>query len=215
MWAEEQAPLRRGRLLMVLAAAEHAGITPLSVVELHAFAYLANVLSPVWDLAPQKRSVLHRQGGPYYPEMQEDIDALIGRGLLGIQGLRHTKDSNGRWRLEGNFFVAEVEAVRSIVSSLTEFTDETRLFKFYRELAFAISNLSRSERASAFSEDATYKVDVGEEVIIDFAEWQQANYSENAARSFDQLMPDHRSATPAQKLHLYVHHLKRRLKHVV
>ena len=66
-------------MLLLLEAAENAGLTPIAVLNLHALAYLANVLSPIWDMAPQKRTVVRKRGGPYYPELQQEVDALVGR----------------------------------------------------------------------------------------------------------------------------------------
>ncbi|MDQ0467013.1 hypothetical protein [Labrys wisconsinensis] len=203
--------VRKARILMLLEAAEHAGLTPMPVLELHAFAYFANVLSPVWELMPQERSVLRRRGGPYYPELQDDIDALVGRGLVSIEGLRHVEDEDGRWRLEGKFSIADNGAI-TIATALRAFQDEQRLFGFYRELAFALASIPDYQRADAVAEDATYGDErFGDGAIIDFAEWKQANYSENAARFFDRVMPEGRKATPAQKLHLYARHLQRRM----
>jgi hypothetical protein len=203
--------VRRARILMLLEAAEHTGLTPIPVLELHAFAYFANVLSPIWDLQPQKRSVLRRRGGPYYPELQDDVDVLIGRGLVSIEGLRHVPDEDGRWRLEGSFAIANNGSL-TVTEALRAFEDEHRLFSFYRELGFALAAIPDELRARTVDQDATYGDDrVGEGAIIDFAEWKRANYSENAARFFDSVMPGGRPATPAQKLHLYAHHLQQRL----
>lgn len=203
--------LRSTRVLMLLDAAEHAGLSPIPVRELHALAFLANVLSPVWNMPPQKRTVVHKRGGPYYPELQDDVDTLVARGIVGIEELKHRRDADGRWRLEGRFFLAEMEATQTLVNALRQFTDEATLFMFYRELAFAFATIPGEIRGQVVQGDAVYDVDVGDEVIIDFAEWKQANYSENAARYFDQIMPDGQPASPAQKLHLYAHHLKHRL----
>lgn len=208
---DDPAELRRARALMLLEAAEGAGLAPISVKELHSFAYLANVLSPVWDMLPQKRTVVHKQGGPYYPELQEDIDAMVGRGIVGIENVEHKKDADKRWRLKGSFYLAEPEVTKRISSRLRQFSDELKLFTFYRELAFAFATVPKDLRSQIVGEDAVYDVDVGEEVVIDFAEWKQENFAENAARHFDQVMPDGRPATEAQKLHLYAHHLRRRL----
>lgn len=203
--------VRRARILMLLEAAEHTGLTPIPVLELHAFAYFANVLSPVWDLLPQKRSVLRRRGGPYYPELQDDVDVLVGRGLVSIEGLRHVADEEGRWRLEGRFSIADDGAL-AVTEALRAFDDERRLFGFYRELGFALASIPDGQRGGTVVEDATYGDDrVGEGAIIDFAEWRRENYSENAARYFDHVMPGGRQATPAQKLHLYARHLQQRL----
>ena len=135
----------------------------------------------------------------------------LGGGIVGIEGLTHSRDVDGRWRLGGRFFLADMKAAQVINQAIRQFADERNLFSFYRELAFAFASVPRNLRSKAIGEDAVYAVNVGDEVIIDFAEWKQANYSENAARFFDQVMPDGQPASSAQKLHLYAQHLKQRL----
>lgn len=208
---EDFSMVRRARILLLLEASESAGLTPIPVSDLHAFAYLANVLSPVWDLAPQKRTVFKKRGNPYYPELQHGIDTLVGRGIIGIEGLEYRLDVDDRWRLEGRLFLADFEAARIITDTVQQFADEQRLASFYRELAFAYAALPWNIRSNVVEEDAIYGIDVGDDVLIDFAEWKQANYSENSARFFDRVMPDGQAASPAQKLHLYAQHLKWRL----
>ena len=203
--------VRQARALALLQSAEQAGLTPISVTDFHAFAYFGNVLSPVWDIPPQTRSVMKKQGGPYYPGLQHDIDRLVGLGLVGVEGLKHKKDFAGRWRLEGSFFIYDLKRAKALIQTLTKFTDEERLTRFYRELAFAFANIPTEDRGDSVEEDAVYGVNVGDEVIIDYAEWQQANYSENAAHYFDQVMPGGPITSATQKLHLYTYHLKRRL----
>ena len=203
--------VRHVRALALLHSLEIAGLTPIAVTDLHAFAYFGNVLSPVWDILPQTRSVMKKQGGPYYLSLQRDMDRLVGLGLVGVEGLKHEKDFAGRWRLKGSFFIYDLKRAKALIQKLIEFTDEERLTRFYRELAFAFANLPEEDRVISVEEDAVYGVNVGDEVIIDFAEWQQANHSENAARYFDQVMPAGITTSAAQKLHLYTHHLKRRL----
>ena len=203
--------VRQARALALLYSAEQAGLTPITVTDFHAFAYFGNVLSPVWDIPPQTRSVMKNQGGPRFPSLQHDIDRLVGLGLVSVEGLQHKKDWAGRWRLEGSLFIYDLKRAKALIQKLNDFTDEKRLTRFYRELAFAFANLPKEDRVISLDEDAVYGANVGDEVIIDFAEWQQANYSENAARYFDQVMPGGTTNSAGQKLHLYTYHLKRRL----
>jgi len=42
---------QRGRVLLLLDAAERAAVAPLSTDRLHTLAFLADVLSPVWNLS--------------------------------------------------------------------------------------------------------------------------------------------------------------------
>ena len=206
----KSSPLRRARILMLLEASELAGLTPISVIQLHTLVYFANVLSPIWELVPEKRTVVRKRGGPYYPEVQEDIDALVGRGIVGIEGLSYMEDHSGRLRLDGRFYLDHFQASKNITTSIQKFQDERRLFAFYKELAFAFASVQAKDRGQLVEQDAIYGLDVGEEVIIDFADRKQENFAEAAANFFDQVMPDGHPASPAQKLHLYTQHLKSR-----
>lgn len=202
---------RQVRMLVLLDAAEDAGLVPLKILRLHSFAYLANVLAPVWDLPALDGKILKRRGGPFYPVLQRDLDRLVGRGIVLISGLDHVRDEDKRWRLEGAYCLNRKFA-RDALSLLRSYEEEAALTSFVKELAFALSALSDDELDQAVSEDATYSdplVSFGN--IVDFDEWKKMNYSANAARQFEHLLPLGAQATPGEKLHLYVRHLHRRI----
>ncbi len=64
---------RRVRLVVLLDAAEAAGLVPIKILRFHAFAYLSNVLAPVWDLSVFDGKGFKRRGGPFYPALQRDL----------------------------------------------------------------------------------------------------------------------------------------------
>jgi hypothetical protein len=202
---------RRIRLVVLLDAAEHAGLVPIEIMRLHAFAYLSNVLAPVWDMPAFDGKVLKRRGGPFYPDMQRDLDRLVGMGVVIISGLGHVRDDYGRWRLEGSYRLNQRLAV-GVVAQLRRYDSERQLLVFVRELAFALSALSDDDLLRAFNQDATYAhPGVSVDEVIDFDEWSKRNYTARAARAFDTLVPGASHATPGEKLHLYVRHLHRRM----
>ena len=94
---------RRVRLVVLLDASREAGLDPLPTRRLHLIAYLANVLSPVWDMPSVDGTVLKRRGGPFYPDLQADLDRLVGLGVARVEGLRHQRIDDDRYRLEGRF----------------------------------------------------------------------------------------------------------------
>lgn len=201
---------RQVRLVMLLDAAEAAGLTPLRILRLHAFAYLSNVLAPVWDMPVLNGRVLKRRGGPFYPDLQQDLDRLVGQGIVTISDVGHVQDEDRRWRLEGAYRLHRPFADQ-ILGALQDFSEERRLREFIVELGYALSALSDEEFDRAVSEDATYSDPmVVVDNIIDFSDWRQRNYSANAAERFDQILPGG-YATPGEKLHLYVRHLHRRI----
>jgi hypothetical protein len=202
---------RQVRLLVLLDAAQQAGLSPINVLRLHAFAYLSNVLAPVWDLRALDGKILKRRGGPFYPALQRDLDRLVGMGLAEISNLGHVKDDYGRWRLEGSYQLHR-EFADAPLALLAEYEEERFLTSFVVELGYALSALSDEEMDQVFTEDATYSdPTIGFENVVDFGEWHRINYSANAADEFEKLMPSGARATLGERLHLYVRHLHRRI----
>ncbi len=197
-------------MVVLIDAAEAAGIAPIRVMQLHAFAYLANVLAPIWDLPALDGKILKRRGGPFYPALQMDLDRLVGRGVVTVSQLSHVPTDDGQWRLEGSYLLRR-ESASQILSQLDTYPDDRRLMAFVTELGYAISALSDDDLISAVSEDANYsdsRISAGN--VIDFAEWRRANYSAAAAKGFGPLIPGGGGATAGEKLHLYARHLQRR-----
>lgn len=202
---------RQTRLVMILDAAEKAGLSPVPVRRLHKIAYFANVLAPIWDMPPLDGKLLKRRGGPFYPGLQTDLDGLVGIGLAAISGLTHVLDEEKRWRLEGSYAL-NYGFGEPILRRLKWFEDEEQLRRFIEEIGLALSSLSDFDFDGATMEDATYSdpmVDIGN--VIDFAEWNDINFSANAAQELGTLLPDHSIPTIGEKLHLYVRHLSVRI----
>ena len=199
---------RRIRLLMLLEGSESAGIAPIRLRRLHTYAYLSNVLAPVWNTRVFEGHLMKRRGGPFYPALQHDLDRLVGLGLVVITDLEHVLDEYGRWRLDGAFSLNHElagEALK-VISTLPKH-GEVRFFLL--EVAFAVSALSDSEFDQLPSEDPTYSdSSVAYENVVDFTEWRKLNFSANAARHFLALSE---GATRGELLHLYVRHLRRRI----
>ena len=89
------------RILLLLDAAERVGIVPLASERLHAFTYLADVLSPVWGLAPFDGKIYKSEGGPHFPDIQEELDHLVVLGLVEVSNLRYEPRAHEGARIAG------------------------------------------------------------------------------------------------------------------
>ena len=205
---ELQALRRKTRLLMLLDGMEQAGISPISVRHLHTYAYLANVLAPIWSTAPLDGSLLKLPGGPFYPALQSELDRLVGLGLARISDLGHAEDENGRWHLTGTFSLNQRLASR-VLEVINSFPEEREIQQFLREIAYAVSALSDREFDLVPDDDATYSDEtISYGNIVDFDEWRKTNYSANAAFHFRTVYVE---AMRSELIHLYVRHLRRRI----
>lgn len=212
---------RRGRLLLLLDAAERAAVTPLASPRLHAFAYLSDVLSPVWDLPAFDGKILKIDGGPHYPDLQAELDHLVVLGLVEVSDLAYVGRGENGARLEGKYALnfaspflspllaglgagAEDEAIDP---------DDRRVHGFMVELAGALATLPNDEIDIAASVDVTYCSVSALNNIVDFAEWAEdtwdANPSWQASERFEAFLPDDAGLSPGEKLYLYATYLGR------
>ncbi|MHB8268620.1 hypothetical protein [Bradyrhizobium sp.] len=198
----------RLRLILLLDACEAADLSPVPIARLHALAFLANVLAPIWSVGSYDGKILKRRGGPFYPELQKQLDRLVGLGFVEITGVRHVEDQ-GHWRLEGSFGL-NTKRTKEIIEFAKIFAAERDAVAFLRRLAFAASRLGKPlEDLVIF--DATWsdkRTGVGD--VIDFSEWKSANYSAFAAEMFDELGPPGPTIGRGDKLPLYMRFLERK-----
>lgn len=198
------------RVIALLDSLARAAVSPASVRVLHELAYLANVLAPVFNLAPFSASLLKRRGGPYYPELQETIDRLVGRRMVDVVDIRYVADEGeARYRLDAHYCL-NAELSIEAVSQYRRVYADTGEPLFIDELAAAYSLLSDDQLGSVAQFDARYgdsNVDTYD--VIDFGQWTEAsktNFSRNAALSF---RPRDR-LNPAERIYMYMAHVQQK-----
>lgn len=206
----------RCRIIQLLDALEQVGINPISAKKLHAFAYLANVLSPVWELPAFDGIMLKSDTGPHYKELQNEMDTLVGMGLVNITDLTYTLVEGGA-QLEGNYELRfESENLHRLLAALGSDGPESCIDKFEAqvhnylvELAGALSVLPEDEIDVAAKLDATYASDA-----VDFSNvivFEQSNVSYALTQKFEDFLPENSKFSPGEKIYLYASYLNRKL----
>ena len=212
---------RRGRILLLLDAAERTAITPLSSSRLHAFAYLSDVLSPVWGLPAFDGKILKVDGGPHYPDLQAEIDRLVVLGLVEVTNLKYVGRGKTGARIEGDYalnfrsdkLVPLLAALgtNSLASAIDP--SDRKIHRFLIELAGAFAALENDEIDVAATADVTYSTSGGLDNVVDFAAWVddawEANPSWRTSERFRAFMPNSLSLAPGEKLYLYAEYLGR------
>lgn len=201
--------LVRCRLLQLLVALERVGGTPIDIRSFHAFAFFANVLSPLWDLHPLEGSVLKESGAPYFPALQRELDRLVGEGFVTVVSL--AKDTEGN--LHATFRLAH-ERARPVLEVARALPDEASAENFLTELADAFVGIRPDRRDDAAVADAAYSDPaIAEGRIVDFAEWvspTRDNAAWNTAQEFQRYVPAGVTLSRAEKLVMYMRLMKRR-----
>jgi hypothetical protein len=200
----------RARLLQIIAALEGAGGTPISNRDLHAFAYLTNVLSPVWEVEPLERSVLKDRDGPRSSALEHELDLCVGAGLIVVDALK--PDPENPLRLDATYRL-NARAVRPVLAAISILPDQENISAYLNELAFAFLEISPNQRDDAALQDATWSNPaIADGRIVDFGERlkKSINPTYNAAETFQTFAPEGVTLNKAEKLLMYVRLLKRR-----
>ena len=210
---------QRVRALLLVDASEQVGISPISSHHLHAFAYLADVLSPVWELEPFEGKVYKTDGGPHYPELQDELDSLIVMGLLEVSNVEFVDREEERSRVVADYglrFSSEhLDAILGALGAGSEQPaldpEDARLHRFLIELAGALATIKDCAMDSAADLDVSYRTLASANNIADFAEWVEdtwaANPSWRTTERFRAFLPEGCSLTSSEKLYLYATYL--------
>ena len=200
-------------MLSLLDACRLVGLAPITSMSLHVAAYLCEIFAPASSRTPMDGKVLKERGTPYYPALQQDVDRLIGMGLVRIDGMQEKCIGDGlsvllpSLRLESGRAEPLLEALRSL-------PDEEETYDFLFEVIQAFSRLSDEQIPYSMAEDATYgnpSVDKGE--VIDLGEWvnPEATPTSHVAAQIRGLASE--TMNFAEIMDIYVNHIAYRLDH--
>jgi len=203
---------QRIRLFQILEAAEHAALTPIDIVKLHAFAYLSDILSPVWSLLPFDRVILKTGKPPYYPDLQFEVDRLVAMGLFEATDLSYQEAPDGSMVFQARYsMLFSSPHGQRIRDALADDVEAVQRQSYLDALARALASLRDDEISAAAAEDASYDdaaVSPGD--IVEFADTTRGVRTHEATASFDALYPDV-NLTPARRLYMYAHYLGRKV----
>ena len=212
---------RRSRVLMLLDAAERAGLAPLSTSGIHSLAYLADVLSPVWHLPAFTASVLKIAGGPFYRDLQTELDRLVVLGLVEVSDLSYIDRPRGGARLDANYGLNfEAPKLEAILAGLGarelnlafDPRDHT-IHTFLVELAGAFASLSETEMKRAATLDVTWSEAAAANNLLEMDSSKTesaANLSVATADRFSNFVPADTRLLPGEKIYLYASYLGRK-----
>lgn len=199
---------RRVWVLLLMDAAERADLTPMSSNHFHRMAFLSNTLSPIYDVPVADGEILKYRRGPFYPDLQWDLDRLAMMGKLHLSNLRHVLESDQEPWFYADYAMsrAGVELVADVVAVSPA---AHARHQFYLEVAGAYVGMSAGAQEDAALQDANYRhPDARLNTLIDFADVGH-NFSVRATQSFQRFAPAGIDLSDRDRLHLYFRYLNR------
>lgn len=196
-------------LLTLLDAAERIGIAPLSAQRLHRLVYLANAMAPVYDLLTPDGYLLKYKRGPFFPEVQWDIDRVCAQGLANASSLKTLKDDLGWW-FEADYGLTQTGM--AAVDKALGLADMARKANFLREVVRAFSSVLQDETDKSDQDDIVLM-----DISYDHADNQGPIDFDTASRNLTVLAADaiarrvgkEETASRRQKVHVYFRYLDR------
>lgn len=193
------------RALQLVDALSCAGAKPVEFSHVHVLAYLAEALAPVWGLDASSSDVLKRGGSPFFPSLQEALDALVWKGVLTIESFTHVQDEEGRWHSVASCHI-QADLGAPALEESDKYLEERDQSELYLEIALAL--LRSDDIEGVLLSDASYSdPTVSLHKLIDLS-GSTAFSTARIAEKFGTLDPQ-RPVGRAEKVSLYVSHLGR------
>ncbi len=202
----------RVRLIQLLSAAEQASLSPIALDKLHAFAFLADVLSPVWHLRPFEDRIGRTDRPPYYPDLQAQLDVIVCMGLVEPSALSYVPEDDGEGARFRATYALRYESgfLGKILDAMKADPDLAKEQTFLNALAEALASLPDDDIARAASKDLVYqKLGSDNEDYVDLNSTAGASRTTRAVARFDAVFPGAK-ITPARRLYMYANYLGRR-----
>lgn len=193
-------------VLMAVDACDRAGLIPMGKTRFHRIIFLSNCLAELYHATPPAKRVLKYKRGPFYPDVQWQLDRLNAMGLVGVDKLSIAKDRHGPW----------MEAEYSITSEGIEITQTIRKTLvgkatglYIDELVFAFARLGARRLDQVALSELNYAAPgIADGALITFEDGE-SNLALRKARAFEHAAPEALRNGIREKMQLYLRYLER------
>ncbi|WP_300530300.1 hypothetical protein [Maricaulis sp.] len=202
--------LARAQLMQILRACEDAGLYPTPVETIHAVAFLASFLSPLWGVTPLASHVLKSDDGPYYPSLQRQLDHLVGQRLVDVDEIRYRELELGGARIAAEFSLNSKNAP-AVLKLIDRIPGELEVARLFFEIAVNLQDVEAQQSDDVARMDASYSdPEIARNRIVAFNRAAiKSNKTVESARKFEWWDESYRLDPPAQ-LEMYMQLLKAR-----
>ena len=192
-------------VLLALDACDRAGLSPVSKVRFHRLIFLSNCLAEIFGTSPPAKRIVKYKRGPYYPDVQWQLDRLTAMGLIDISDLSVEADSHGPW-MEGNYRIASggIEVVRKVKNSPLGESTAT----YIDELVFAFARLSTRNVDQVALKELNYAAPgIALGALISF-ETAKSNLALRKTDEFERQAPDVLATRCREQVQLYLRYVE-------
>lgn len=194
--------LTRAWVVLLLSACEKAGMTPIDKDRLHQIIYLSNCLAPLFEETPEAARLVKFHRGPFYPQVQSQLDHLAVRGALDISDVEYRRDEQGGWMSAR--YVPNVTTHR-VISHLVTINYGRNLQEYLTEVVFAFAATRGDAWETIALHDKNYEARRDNSLI----NLERENLAVKTAEHFRQLLPPGIRMNRKQQVFVYLRLLER------
>jgi hypothetical protein len=193
----------RAWVLFALDACDRAGLSPIPKDRFHRLIFLANCLAELFATTPPTKRILKYKRGPFYPDIQWQLDRLVTLQCLSLSNLVLEPDEYGPW-LRANYQIARPGIEIADRFRKTPLGASTASYIDELVFAFARLNLRRLDEIP-LSELNYLSSDVGALITFEHAD---ENLAIRKTSEFERLAPDVLQSRIREQLQLYLRYIE-------
>lgn len=192
-------------VLLALDSCDRAGLTPVSKVRFHRLIFLSNCLAEILETTPPAKRIVKYKRGPFYPDVQWQLDRLTAMGLINIRDLVIEADDHGPW-MEANYLIARsgVEVVENVKATPLGHSTSA----YIDELVFAFARLNQKSVDQVALNELNYAapgVAVG--ALISFED-AKSNLAIRKTHEFERVAPEILATRFREQIQLYLRYIE-------
>jgi len=192
-------------LAFLADAGYRAGLLPLSKRRVHRLVFLSNCLAPLFEATPNTAQIVKYKHGPFYPQIQWQLDRLATMGVLNIANIEYTHDRRGWW-VDADYGLGPL--MEPVLSHCRRTAYGERLGDYLTEVVAGFASLRAAALDEVALRDENYdRSGTTDDTFIDFSE-QEENFSLQTAKAFRTVLPHELVPTRKEELFLYMRFLE-------
>lgn len=193
-------------VLLAIDACDRVGLTPVPKTLFHRLIFLSNCLAALFhENSPSKRIVKYKRG-PFYPDVQWELDRLASMGLLSINSLRIEEDIHGPW-MDASYGICD-QGIRIVESFKSTFLG-TQTSLYINELVSAFARMNEDGYSDLALKELNYSAPgIAQGALITFDD-SDSNLALRKASDFVRLAPDLLDVRYREQMHLYLRYIEK------
>jgi hypothetical protein len=195
----------RGRLWVLLAmdACDRGGISPIPKDRFHRLIFLSNCLAQVFGADPPAKRIIKYKRGPFYPDIQWQIDRLVTMQWVDLHGLLLEQDQYGAW-LDADYQISGQGIKIAETFSRTPLGQSTAAY--IDELVFGFARLDLRRLDDIPLNELNWRP-AGEGALITFED-ADANLAVRKTAEFQHLAPEVLTNRLREQVQLYLRYIE-------